>query len=498
MLPILRRVLIASSFLLTLGIRLYDLTDPPFDFHATRQFRSAVIARGIYYAWLPSAPEVQRARAVQQWNNERPLEPPIMEGLAALTYHLPGGEALWKARLLASVFWEAGGLALFALTREVTSHRAAWLSSLIYLFLPYGILASRSFQPDPLMVMMTLLALWRVLRWHQRRTWQNAVWAGSLAGIAILIKAVAVFPLGCVVLGLLFFDADWKQLLRTPQTWMAGVLALGPGAAYYLYGLFIAGFLQGQASQSFLPHLWFTPDYYLRWAKLAANVVGGFVILLGGVGIFFWQSKTGRVIALSWGVGYVVYGLAFPYHIITHDYYHLPLIPLISFSLAPLVARGIQWLQTRSHFLQLGLVLLVFGWVSFQLWEAGRELARKNYRSEAEEWRQFQTIIPPETSVLAMVQAYGYPLKYYGWTDATLWANQSDLALRELAGQDPQTLAEKRWAQLEGMDLFLITNFNELKRQPELQEYLTTNFGVFAEGEGYIIFDLRTPLESVP
>ena len=35
--------------LLGLGIRLVDLTDPPLDFHATRQLRSAILARAAYF-----------------------------------------------------------------------------------------------------------------------------------------------------------------------------------------------------------------------------------------------------------------------------------------------------------------------------------------------------------------------------------------------------------------------------------------------------------------
>lgn len=494
------------TFLLALSIRLYDLTDPPFDFHSTRQFRSAVIARGMYYASLDTP---RRDAALQQWQNEQQLEPPILEFLTALTYHLPGGEALWKARLLSSLFWVLGGMALYALAKDLTSPGAALISTLIYLFLPYGILASRSFQPDPLMVAMTLFALWRLFRWHQTRTWRNAALAGSLAGCAILIKAVAIFPLGCVALGLLFFDTKTarvglsnpaqagggiKNLFFDVQTWVFGLLALGPGAAYYIYGLFIAGFLQGQASQSFLPNLWLTPNYYLRWAKLGVDVVGVGVILLGLGGVLLWQAKTGRILAISLWAGYAVYGLAFPYHIMTHDYYHLPLIPLVALSLAPIADWLLKVMQNRARFVQIGAVLLVVGWVAFQIGGAGMELARKSYASDAEEWSRYQTLIPPDQNVLALVQAYGYPLKYYGWTTATLWANTADLALRELAGQRAEQLEQKRWAQLEGMDLFLVTNFNEFDRQPDLQEYLTTHFGVFDEGEGYVLFDLHALL----
>jgi hypothetical protein len=36
-------------FILGAALRLIDITDAPFDFHHTRQLRSAIIARGMYY-----------------------------------------------------------------------------------------------------------------------------------------------------------------------------------------------------------------------------------------------------------------------------------------------------------------------------------------------------------------------------------------------------------------------------------------------------------------
>ncbi|HNB50858.1 MAG TPA: glycosyltransferase family 39 protein [Anaerolineales bacterium] len=489
--PRLSRLALLLTFLLALGIRLYDLTDPPFDFHSTRQFRSAVIARGMYYARLPSASEPLRSLAIQQWHDEKQLEPPILEGLVSLTYFLPGGEALWKARLLSLCFWVAGGVALYALLKKLLDSSAAWLGTLVYLFLPYGVFASRSFQPDPLMVSLTIFAIWRIYEWHTARTWKNALLAGGLAGAAILIKAVALFPIGCVALALIGWDAGWKKSLRDGQTWAVGLLALAPGGLYYIYGLFIAGFLQGQAAQSFLPNLWLTTKYYLHWAGLGVQVAGLGTLLLGGVGIFFWPTRSGRVLALGWGVGYLLYGFAFPYHIMTHDYYQLPLLPLVAFSITPLLAWGMSRLPARWG--TLAFTLLAVVWVGFQMREAYAELSRKSYVSDAQEWSRYQTLIPPDQNLLALVQAYGYPLKYYGWRTATLWANTGDVALRELAGQSQ--FEEKRWEQFDGMDLFLVTNFNEFDRQPELKEHLTTRFGVFAEGEGFVIYDLKAPLE---
>jgi 4-amino-4-deoxy-L-arabinose transferase-like glycosyltransferase len=488
----LHRLTLLITFALALGIRLYDLTDPPFDFHATRQFRSAVIARGIYYAGLENVGSQQRELAMALWKSEPQLEPPIIEWLTAFTYHLPGGEALWKARLLSSLFWVLGGLALYAMAKEITSHYTALICTLVYLFLPYGVIASRSFQPDPMMVMWTVFALWELFQWHKTRTWRNATLAGVFAGVAILSKAVALFPIGGVATALVFFDRDWKSTLRNGQAWAVSLLAVTPGAAYYIYGIFIAGFLQGQAKQSFIPSLWLDPVYYLRWANLVINTVGFSILLISLVGIFLWKRKTDTVFSTGLWVGYGLYGMAFPYHIMTHDYYQLPLIPIVALSLAPAVELVVEQLaHHRSRLLPIAMTVFVGGGVLFQMWNARVDLARKNYSSDAQEWSRFQTIIPPDLTVIALVQAYGYPLKYYGWVEAELWANTSDLNLRELAGQSKEQIEQNRWSKLDGMDLFLVTNFNEFNLQPDLQEFLKTTYKVYGEGDGYVIFDLK-------
>jgi hypothetical protein len=50
--PWLTATQLAVLFVAALGIRLYDLTDLPNDFYMTRQYRSLIIARGMYYQHL--------------------------------------------------------------------------------------------------------------------------------------------------------------------------------------------------------------------------------------------------------------------------------------------------------------------------------------------------------------------------------------------------------------------------------------------------------------
>ncbi len=158
----------ALLVILVLGftIRLYDLTDLPLDFHSTRQLLSALKARGMYYQTLSAddVPAEQRSFAIQQWKFRASVEPEFFERVVAFTYQFTG-EQVWVARIYSSLFWMIGAVFLFLLARDLTSTDGALAATAFYVFLPYAVIASRSFQPDPLMVMLIIIFWWAVYKW---------------------------------------------------------------------------------------------------------------------------------------------------------------------------------------------------------------------------------------------------------------------------------------------------------------------------------------------
>src|SRR3970282_754773 len=118
----------------------------------------------MYYETLPDIPEWQRDVSVQQWKAKVTIEPEIMERLAAFIYRYTG-EQLWIPRLVSSVVWLVGGIFIYLLARDLVSVDGAVLALAFYLFMPYGIFASRSFQPDPLMVALIVAFWWLIYRW---------------------------------------------------------------------------------------------------------------------------------------------------------------------------------------------------------------------------------------------------------------------------------------------------------------------------------------------
>jgi 4-amino-4-deoxy-L-arabinose transferase-like glycosyltransferase len=487
--------LIAVFFTLALAIRFYDLTDPPFDFHPTRQWRSVLIARGMYFQNLETVPDWQRETAVAQWKREAIIEPPVLEVLAVGVYHLIGSEQLWVARAISSVFWVLGGAAVLLFGREIGALYGGALAAVYFLFLPYGMVASRTFQPDPLMVALIAGSFWAAARWHTRPSLRSAVLLGLLAGAAVFVKTVAVFILGGALIGLVLASKGLRQALRDRQVWIIGSLAVLPTGIYYLYGLFINGFLRQQMNLRFFPEMWRDPAFYIRWVEMSTDIAGFSITLAALVGVFLLRDRALRGLALGAWLGYAAYSFTFPFHTITHDYYQLPLIPIVAMTIVPVAGLLFAAVESRENrrTIQAVLALVVLAAVLFKAWDTRVILAREDFRIAETEWARFQDIIPPGKKVVAITKAYGMPLAYYGWVNASIWLNDSDAELRALAGQSQEMIQNKRLNQLEGKDLFLITNFSEFERQEGLSEFLYSSYEVFEEGSGYLIFDLNQP-----
>ena len=229
-------------FALGVGFRLINLTNPPLDDNAWRQLASASFARGLYYKMLPNADPQIRHEAIHLAEVSVHDEPTITETLVALSYLVAGGEYLWIFRLWTTLFWVIGGIALFALVRKMTSVDGAMLALGYYLLLPFGIAITRSFLPEPLMVMWIILALFALYRWIESQTWKWTIAAGVLAGLAVLTKVFAIYPLAPVII-LVNCWCDPGSILHFPQSaigrWLSGILGTTvPGSFERYYVLY--------------------------------------------------------------------------------------------------------------------------------------------------------------------------------------------------------------------------------------------------------------------
>jgi hypothetical protein len=509
-----RTIALVLIFGAALAIRLYDLTDLPLDFHPTRQLVSIIKTRGLYYLTEPQGiPSWELKMGRRLGKLKADVEPVVFEQLVAYTYRFTG-EQLWVPRVYSSLFWLVGGIFLFLLARELVSFEGALVSTAYYLIFPYAIIASRSFQPDPLMLMLVLAFWWTFARYltlspsfatlrdasrspkRGGELWINAILAGLVGGLAIFVKFSAAFFVIGGALGLVLSHSSLRDLLRNVQVWVIALLGALPASIYLAYGIYIRGDLVSQFKGRFVPALLVSPLNYLQWEVKASIAAGGIFIMLALLGFFLIKDRTLRIFLYGlWG-SYILYGLIFNYHIATHDYYHLPFIPIVGLSLAPLgewffahltEATPRRWMRSAVS------VVLVFGLFSV-LWDVRNQMKAVDYRPEAAMWAEIGQQFDNGARVIALTQDYGSRLEYWGGRRFSTWPYVGDGIYANIrAGKSS---FDDLFSSYSGkMRYFLVTDFEEFDKQPELKERLFNSYPVYREGDGYLIFDLKHPLQ---
>jgi len=490
-------------FVLALLVRVAYIGQAPLDFHPTRQFRSAIIAQSFYTLHRGASSPEERAHADTLLHSEGQLEPPVMESLAAMLYTIFATESLAIPRVVAVCCWLLGGVFLYLLAMRLFAPQAAFFTTALYLFLPFGIAASRSFQPDPLMVALIIAGLLALQRYDDAPSWTCLGWAAGCAAAAIFVKPMAAFFTIIPFLGLALVrharTGRWWQGLCNLHTALYLGIALLPGAGYYLYGLVCLPSLQQQSQGNFLPGLFLTPGYWLGTLRMLGQAVG-FDRLIGDAGLWLgwlliacaliavWRTRepAPRALLLACWSGYALFCLAFNYRTSTHNYYHELLLPILALSLGvcctllehrPRPVRTIAW--------SIVWLVLLAGGVAM--------ISVLNHPQADEMVRIYRDIgdkLNHSGRLAFLTYAYGEPLRYYGKVNGYNWPTDADLEYEQQQGKAVPTAEER----LQGLlasptppEFFVIT-----QPQRELIPLLRKHYPVYASERGlYVIFDLR-------
>lgn len=496
---LLEAVAVLALLCLGLGVRLIDLTDAPLDFHGWRQLRSACIARSIYYQHLPSADPGIRDRAVALGRIHEQLEPNILETLVAYTYLLVGGEHLWIARLYAILFWLLGGWFLYLLGRRMVSGAAALVGLAYYLFLPFGVIGSRAFLPEPLMISWILIALYSLYEWSVLRSWKWAIVAGIASGLAILVKVFAVYLVACGAGALVLACWRPRRAFADPQVWLVfGLMAIIP-SYYYIFGAGghrAAGYLAGTVFSVW--HLLLEPKQYALWLHFVDTLLFAPFVLAGTAAVLILPARQ-RAFSIGLWIGYAFLGLSLPLLIRTHSYYDLILVPVVGLSLVPLAGIFLSRLCQQSGLWRVLFCAIFLVAVAFPSATVYRTLMDHDYRLEAPTFRRIGEVLP-EGRLIGLTHDYNNRLAYYGWRAIVQWPHATDMeTLRAQGGSadpnDPQ-LREEFASRIQGYDFFVVTLWGELDAQPVLKSILYDSYPIYVQGDEYIVFDLRGQAEQ--
>jgi hypothetical protein len=488
-------ILVAIFLLIGLAVRFIDFTDLPLDFAATRQLHSLIMARGIYYKMdtpdTLSMPQDKREFGISTGNTETIIEPPIMEYLTAYTYRLIGHENISVPRVYSILFWVIGGIPLFLLSRKLMNLNGAFAALATYLFIPFGVYASRSFQPDPLMIMCILWAFYFQKRWAEKENIKNAVWAGLFTGIALFVKAPSAFFVGLSFIGFVL-SKGFKNWIKNPQVYLMAALALLPAILFNAISATIGGNAHAIFDTRFFPEYFKDIKWYSNWLQMAKSVTGYFPLILGVLALFLIKQKQDRYFFAFLWLGYVLYGFTFAYHIFTHNYYHLPLLLIVAIGMGYFFSIIFQKFESiNTNWLSRSLLVIVlFFSLGICVQVTRGTLITNNYRNEAKYWTDLGARIGDNASVIALTHDNGYRISYWGFVNPKLWPTAGDRTIKSLVGATDPAFLQMFKELTTGKDYFLVTLMGEFEAQPDLYDYLLNHYP-YQQGDGYYLFDLR-------
>jgi 4-amino-4-deoxy-L-arabinose transferase-like glycosyltransferase len=488
------------------------------DFASARQYHSLTLARW-YYIRDSDAPEWQKRVAKVNFDQEPQLEFPLMEFVAATAYRVVGGERIWIPRLISSLFWVAGSVFVYLLARRFAHWWAAVLAVLVYLFFPFPLVASTSFQPDPLMILLLLAALFAVVRHHVQPTRRRLALAGALAGAAVFVKpGIAAFFVIPVFVALALTRLPARAVLRRRESYLFVVAALLPTAVFYAYSFAAHRFLSQQPGVEINPHVLVKSFYWRGWLDMIEMVLrppffgdrAAIIVLLIAIsGIFVSRAPTQRRILVALWIGYACFGLVISNQTSSHDYYSLPLIPIVALSTA-LVADGI--VERLRAFLRgrpavrpalAAFAVLLAGVLALGVnAKAGAVRVPGPSRALEDRVRVFEQIgqvVNHSPNALAL-DPWG--LWYHGRVAGRYWPDQGDLlwerrndGLRPMGAEERfVTTDERYWPAVGTMhphpSYFIVGEPFALVYQPDLC-VLLSRYRMLAATPDYVVFDLR-------
>jgi hypothetical protein len=427
-----------------------------------------------------------------------------------------------------------GGIFLYLIARQLYSYQASLLTTAYYLFLPFGISSSRSFQPDPLMVMMIIISIFYVMKYHDKPTGGNLITASILTAFAIFVKPYSLFIIFCTYLALSIAKAGIVKSILNKNFIIFTTISSLPVILYYVAGLLSdVGYLREHAQNSFVPHIMLRPYFWKNWYTIIGNVIGFIPFLAAILGFLAVRKGLPRVLLTALWLSYLIFGIAATHHIHTHTYYHMQFIPVVALSLGSAADYARDWI-TRKEYVRLLVSALGIILISFISSVSTSQIQWKNILGDKSQLKSLRTIVGVNTefkkfimddfrdevriaqeigdivghspNIIFLTRDFGRSLAYHGEISGYPWPTSGSLMERKERGlwipgkdeiyNDHYLMIRTHDKYIKySPDFFVVTYFEEFEEQTDLRDFLREKFPIIAQKKEYMIFDLRNMSE---
>jgi len=319
-----------------LVLRLYGVTAPLIEMHNVRQTQTAMIARNL----LRENFNIFHTRI--DWTGNEPgyvvQEFPLYQLIVALAWKIYG-EYDAVGRLISLLWACVAAFYLFRIARMLFSPDVALWALAYFAVCPMSVFASRAFMINMMALSLSVVAIYE---WF---TWGRSGSRISLARGALAITAATLVNLTTVTPAVVVIIAIASSRAFQNRGDLLGVAAAAALFATCNFGWNIHAAMVnrdyypdwgadkvfphvfGLGAPRFDPYLWFRIGMYLAYF-----VVGIHGIVLMGAGTRALKDASGwtRRVMGAWTVGAVAYYVVFFNALRGHNYYSLPIVPLLS------------------------------------------------------------------------------------------------------------------------------------------------------------------------
>lgn len=476
-------------FFLALAIRFQNISAPGYVLE--REYRSAIIARSYYFDATESIPEWRRHVAGTSKIRAGVLEPTITEYIVSFLYRIAHGDHLWIARLTTSVFWIIGGIFLYKLSEKLMSKLEAVFATAYYLLVPVGVLTSRSFQPDSLMIMFLIISLYAIVIYFHYPSMVKLLLAASLTSSALFVRPLVLFIIFSAFLSLSIYKRKSLRWMIDKQSMIFFCVALTPTALFYGYGILISKDLEWKVTTSFIPSLLLKFSYWNSWLQTATEAIGIAPMVAALIGLSLLQDKFTKVFIVGLGTGYFIFCLIFNYHIRFATYYHVQLIPIIAIPFGFTIGVLFNKLNEIKNNWQwwIPIIIATILIIYHDIYEVRSNIGTQNVENAATA-QEIGKIVNHSTNSVYIASYYGMPLEYYSEISGWYWPRRISDRDRAL-GINRSTNVQERLDTLGfSPEYFIVTDFREFNTyHDDLKEYLTKRCSLLASSDSYVIYN---------
>lgn len=422
------KFILIGIIVLAFVVRLYRLNFPLADWHSWRQADTAAVSRryldegiNLLYPRYDDLSSIPSGRENPQgW---RFVEFPLYNGLHTLVSKIfPVFSFEVWGRLLSNLISLGSLYFLYLIVKKLLDKKTALFSAFFFAFLPFNIYYSRTILPEPVMVFFSLTFIYFFVCWIEsvgkKASLVNLGLFSLFLSLAILTKPFVVF-LGLPLLYFAFKNLKFK-LIRL-DLFLGVLLALILFAAWRWWE---SHFPAGIPDFTWLFNstgIRFRPAFF-RW--LFAERLGK--LILGYWGAVFFvlglvkkpEEKEGWFFHW-WLLSILLYFAIFATGNVTHDYYQIIAIPIISVFLAKGSVFLISLPKNLVHrFTVYCLLITVYLFLFSFSWFHVRDFFNINHPEIVEAGEAVDRLAPKEALVVAPYggdTAFLYQTKRKGW-----------------------------------------------------------------------------------